>query len=80
RSGTRSMQPSFEELAYIILHVFLPLNLPHEYDINSPHKDCVLLNYVLTVARGFRRALELIGNDGVLSILSTWDVVIKMLD
>jgi hypothetical protein len=74
------MQLNVEELTHIINHVFLPLNLPHEYDANRRQKDSTLLNYVLKAARSFQRALELIGSNAVLSILPSWNTVIKMLD
>jgi hypothetical protein len=68
-----------QQLLYIINHVFLPLKLPEEYDVNSPANDATLLRYTAWVAKSFYESLERSQGKATPSALSSWSIVSKML-
>lgn len=74
------MDLTWEELTYIINHVFLPLKLPHEYNCTSPMKDAVMLNYVARTAQCFHDKLEESEREDKQYVLPKWKTIIKLLD
>jgi hypothetical protein len=74
------MELTVAELTYIINHVFLPPNLPDEYDAGDPKNDAALLKCVFDAAQKFCGVLERSDTDEALSALSIWTIILAMLE
>ncbi|PVF94234.1 hypothetical protein CPB86DRAFT_53513 [Serendipita vermifera] len=74
------MELSAAQLTYITNHVFLPPNLPQEYDAEDPENDGALLECVRRAAVKFCNELQDSSTDEALSVLPTWTIILSMLE
>jgi hypothetical protein len=73
------MEPTVAQLTYIINHVFLPPNLPDEYDAEDPENDTALLYCVCEAAQTFCSTLQSSNTDEAQSVIPTWTIILAML-